>query len=183
MSKTFKKGRWEFKWTVMSLKDLYLCIMFSSTFYLNLEAIWHNLNISHRHVLFYLVCESIGTAATPGLLCQPRVIVKMIAEKQMECRMARETEVLGENLPQRHFCPSSHVCNFHIQIHGLGTLCSNPELASEIPYLLGISWNSMDVELPLRKAYRRQEEFRKKMKIYDSNPRSMCSSGRSQYAR
>jgi hypothetical protein len=39
-------------------------------------------------------------------LCQPRVIVKMIVEKQMECRLAGETEVLGENLPQRHFCPS-----------------------------------------------------------------------------
>jgi hypothetical protein len=24
-------------------------------------------------------------------------------EKQMECRLAGETEVLGENLPQRHF--------------------------------------------------------------------------------
>jgi hypothetical protein len=55
---------------------------------------------------FYLVCEAIGTAATPGLFCQPRVIVKMIMEKQMECRLAGETEVLGENLPQRHFCPS-----------------------------------------------------------------------------
>jgi hypothetical protein len=33
-----------------------------------------------------LVCETIGTAAIPGLLCQPRVIVKMIVEKQMECR-------------------------------------------------------------------------------------------------
>jgi hypothetical protein len=52
-----------------------------------------------------LVCEAIGTAATPGLSCQPRVIVKMIVEKQMECRLAGETEVLGENLPQRHFCP------------------------------------------------------------------------------
>jgi hypothetical protein len=29
------------------------------------------------------------------------VIVKMIVEKQMECRLAGETEVLGENLPQR----------------------------------------------------------------------------------
>jgi hypothetical protein len=58
---------------------------------------------------FYLVCEAIGTAATPGLLCQPRVIVKkMIVEKQIECRLARETEVLGENLPQRHFCPSQN---------------------------------------------------------------------------
>jgi hypothetical protein len=30
----------------------------------------------------------------------------MIVEKQMECRSAGETEVLGENLPQQHFCPS-----------------------------------------------------------------------------
>jgi hypothetical protein len=57
---------------------------------------------------YYLVCEAIGTAATPGLLCQPRVIVKMIVEKQMECRVAGEAEVLGENLPQRHFCPSQN---------------------------------------------------------------------------
>jgi hypothetical protein len=34
------------------------------------------------------------------------VIVKMIVEKQMERRLAEETEVLGENLPQSHFCPS-----------------------------------------------------------------------------
>jgi hypothetical protein len=62
-----------------------------------------------RIVLFsYLVCEAIGTAATPGLLCQPRVIVKMIVEKQIECRLAEKTEVLGENLPQRHFCPSQN---------------------------------------------------------------------------
>jgi hypothetical protein len=37
------------------------------------------------------------------------VIVKMIVEKQMECRLAGETEVLGENLPQRHFCPSHKI--------------------------------------------------------------------------
>jgi hypothetical protein len=58
--------------------------------------------------LNYWVCEAIGTAATPGLLCQPRVIVKMIVEKQMECSLAGETEVLGENLPQRHFRPSQN---------------------------------------------------------------------------
>jgi hypothetical protein len=57
---------------------------------------------------FYFVCEAIGTAATPGLLCQPRGIVKMIVEKQMECRLAGETEVLGEILPPRHFCPSQY---------------------------------------------------------------------------
>jgi hypothetical protein len=45
---------------------------------------------------------------TPGLLCQPRVIVKMIVEKQMEWRLAGKFEVLGENLPQRNFCPSQN---------------------------------------------------------------------------
>jgi hypothetical protein len=43
---------------------------------------------------FFFFYEAIGTAATLGLLSQPRVIVKMIVEKQMECRLARETEVL-----------------------------------------------------------------------------------------
>jgi hypothetical protein len=43
---------------------------------------------------FFFVCEAIGNAATLGLLCQPRVIVKMIVEKQMECRLAGGTEVL-----------------------------------------------------------------------------------------
>jgi hypothetical protein len=53
---------------------------------------------------FYLICEAIGTAATPGLLCQLRVIVnKIIVEKQMECRLAGETEVLGEKLPTATF--------------------------------------------------------------------------------
>jgi hypothetical protein len=55
--------------------------------------------IDWRVFFFYLVCEAIGTAATPSLLCQPRVIVKMTVEKQMECELAGETEVLGENLP------------------------------------------------------------------------------------
>jgi hypothetical protein len=59
-------------------------------------------------IFFYLICEAIGTAATPGLLCQPRVIVKIIVEKQMECRLVGETEFLGENLPKRHFCSSQN---------------------------------------------------------------------------
>jgi hypothetical protein len=58
--------------------------------------------------IIYFVCEAIGTAATPGLLCQSRVIVKMIVEKQMDCRLAGETEGLGENLPQRHFRTSQN---------------------------------------------------------------------------
>jgi hypothetical protein len=62
-----------------------------------LMSIFMNAEIILRNALFfYLVCEAIGTAATPGLLCQrQRVTVKMIVEKQMECRLAGETEVLG----------------------------------------------------------------------------------------
>jgi hypothetical protein len=52
---------------------------------------------------FYLVYEAISTAATPGLLCQPQVIVKMIVEKQTECRLAGETVVLGETCPSATF--------------------------------------------------------------------------------
>jgi hypothetical protein len=59
----------------------------------------HNITI----YIYIFVCEVIGTAATPGLLCQPRVIVKMIVEKQMECRLAGKTEVLGGNLPLRYY--------------------------------------------------------------------------------
>jgi hypothetical protein len=67
-------------------------------------------SFTDSEINFFLIldCEAIGTAGTPGLLCQPRVIMKMIVEKQMECRMAGETEVLGENLPQRHCCPSQN---------------------------------------------------------------------------
>jgi hypothetical protein len=32
----------------------------------------------------------------------------MIVEKQMEYRLAGETEILRENQPQRHFCPSQN---------------------------------------------------------------------------
>jgi hypothetical protein len=64
--------------------------------------------LSRIIIIIILVCEAIGTAATPGLLCQPRVIMKMIVVKQMECRLAGETEVLEENLPQRNSCPSQN---------------------------------------------------------------------------
>jgi hypothetical protein len=53
-----------------------------------------------QHFFFFLVCEAIGTAATPGLLCQPRVvIVKMIVEKQMECRLVGETNRSSRRKP------------------------------------------------------------------------------------
>jgi hypothetical protein len=42
----------------------------------------------------------LDTAATNGLLCQPRVIMMM---KKLVEWLARETEVLGENLPPCRF--------------------------------------------------------------------------------
>jgi hypothetical protein len=50
-----------------------------------------------------LVCEAIGTAATSGLLCQPRVIVKMIVEKQMECRLAGKPKFSEKTCPSATF--------------------------------------------------------------------------------
>jgi hypothetical protein len=43
----------------------------------------------------------LSTSATSGQLCLPRVIVRM--ENLVQWRLAGETEVLGENLPQPHF--------------------------------------------------------------------------------
>jgi hypothetical protein len=48
------------------------------------------------------ILDPLGTAAIPGLLYLPQVIVRM--EKLVEwTALARETEVLGENLSRRHF--------------------------------------------------------------------------------
>jgi hypothetical protein len=86
-------------------------IKFSTTPLIN-YAKYNNLSFAklRDYIVFFclFVCEAINIAVTPDLLCQPRVIVKMIVEKQMECGLAGETEVLGENLPQHHFCPSQN---------------------------------------------------------------------------
>jgi hypothetical protein len=58
-----------------------------------------HLLINFIQCFFYLVCEAIGTAATPGLLCQSRAIVKMIVEKQMECRLAGEGNLSSRRKP------------------------------------------------------------------------------------
>jgi hypothetical protein len=67
----------------------------------------HKVIIRNRQFLINLICIvgggiqcALGTAATNGLLCQPRVI--MMIEKSTEL-LAGETEVLGENLPQCRF--------------------------------------------------------------------------------
>jgi hypothetical protein len=57
-----------------------------------------SVKISIIYLFFiYLNYETIGTAATSGLLCQSRVIMKMIVESMMECRLAGETEVKISN--------------------------------------------------------------------------------------
>jgi hypothetical protein len=44
-----------------------------------------------------------GTAATTGLLYQPRMMGEGDCEEIGRIKICRGTEVLGENLPQRHF--------------------------------------------------------------------------------
>jgi hypothetical protein len=58
-----------------------------------------------------------GTSATTVLLYLPRVIVMMM-ENLVEWRLAGKTEVIGENLPQRHFV--------HHFVHHLPDPSSNP---------------------------------------------------------
>jgi hypothetical protein len=85
-------------WTYSDIKasaknpDLYATSRFHD------QKLFQLVSFYHCAFFFFLMldCEAIGTAATPGLVCQPRLIMKMIVEKQIECRLARETEVLGQ---------------------------------------------------------------------------------------
>jgi hypothetical protein len=43
----------------------------------------------------------------------------------MECKLAGETEVLAENLPQRHFCPSQNPTCLDPYLNP-GRRCGNP---------------------------------------------------------
>jgi hypothetical protein len=95
-----------FFWTSSNPSSEYLHIYKNKSIVTSIH--YHSYPCCILKSFFYLVCEAIGTEATPGLLCQPRVIVKMIVENQMEWRLARETEVLWEYLSQRHFCPSQN---------------------------------------------------------------------------
>jgi hypothetical protein len=58
--------------------------------------------VTLRFFFLILDCEAIGTAATS---CP---IVPASSDSEDDCGEAGETQVLGENLPQRHFCPSQN---------------------------------------------------------------------------
>jgi hypothetical protein len=64
---------------------IFCCILLTKhkyTFNFIFTHFWTNLLADVYYYYYYLVCEAIGTAATPGLLCQPRMIMKMmIVEK------------------------------------------------------------------------------------------------------
>jgi hypothetical protein len=74
--------------------------------------------------------------------------MKMIVEKQMECRWAGETEVLGENLPQHHFCPSENPTS---PDSGL-----NPGRRGGKPVTNRLSYGAAKVRVSLRLAVYRQ---------------------------
>jgi hypothetical protein len=56
-------------------------------------------------VPFFLISGggTLGTAATTGLLYQPQMMGDGDCGEMVEWRLAGNTEVLGENLPHRHF--------------------------------------------------------------------------------
>jgi hypothetical protein len=60
-----------------------------------------------KSISFLNLCGgTLDIAATTGLLYQPRVIGDGDCGEIGGLKLAGETEVLGENLRQRHFCPS-----------------------------------------------------------------------------
>jgi hypothetical protein len=71
---------------------------------------WHGVGVeSEEPTEWGVQLGPLGTAATNGLLCQPRVIMMM--EKLVEGWLAGKTEVLGGNLPQ--------CCFVHHKLHML----------------------------------------------------------------
>jgi hypothetical protein len=108
---TYGYGDWWkrfMKYAIQMGSGVMICIVIFIKICSGVQYWYGGIHIQTFFYYYYLVCEAVGTATTPGLLSQPRVIMKMIVEKQIECRWEGEAEVLGENLPQRHFCPSQN---------------------------------------------------------------------------
>jgi hypothetical protein len=65
--------------------------------------------------------------------------------EEMECRLAGETEVLGENLPQRHFCPSQNptcLVLFRTPDRSGGKPATNRLSYGAAFFSLGVSWSN-----------------------------------------
>jgi hypothetical protein len=58
---------------------------------------------SERMLNFFVCGGTSGTAANTGLLYQPRMIGNGDCGEIGGMKIDRETKVVGENLPQRHF--------------------------------------------------------------------------------
>jgi hypothetical protein len=61
----------------------------------------------------------------------------------MECRFAGETEVLGENLPQRHFCPSQNPTWPHPDLN-MGR-CGGKPATNRLSYGAATTWNKWEI--------------------------------------
>jgi hypothetical protein len=72
-----------------------ICIVTSSTYYDS------RMEYFFLFIFFIWFCETIGAAATPGLLCQPRVIAKMIVESR------RNVDWQGKPKFSEKTCPSA----------------------------------------------------------------------------
>jgi hypothetical protein len=70
----------------------------------------HSFNLKYycHHSTFFIIISGVGlsplgTAATSGLLYKPQMIDEGDCGAIGGMKIGGETEVLGENLPQRHF--------------------------------------------------------------------------------
>jgi hypothetical protein len=61
--------------------------------------------------------------------------MRVIVEQLVECKLAEETEVLGENLPQRHFVPWFHLQGYINTQNNRYWSSQNPHLTHEVPLL------------------------------------------------
>jgi hypothetical protein len=111
-----------------------------------------------RMFFFYLVCDAIGTAATPGLLCQPRVIVKMIVESRWNVDWQGKPNFSEKTCPSATFV---HQINYHSIIWSFSAVINKiypwvrPSLLVPSIHPTPTTLHSSDLRSPEPKWYRR----------------------------